>query len=158
MNRAMNRGHSAFSASRKKQNVPIRQRGLTYVEVLIAMLVLVIGLVPAMDAVRDAVWGTSANEEYVVSQRRLASRLEDVLAESFDALDDAAVAAGGPTVPTSYSDPVATPGRLLVFIAAYDGDNADTDNNPFTGTDAGILWVRTSIENSDYILETVTAL
>ena len=139
------------------RNVPIRQRGLTYVEILVATLVLVIGLVPAMDAVRNAVRGTSAHEEYVVAQRRLASRLENVLADSFGALDDAAVAAGGPTVPTTYSDPVATPERLLVFIAAYDGDNADTDNNPFTGTDDGILWLRVAVEDRDYALETVTA-
>lgn len=135
----------------------LRQIGLTYVEILIAMLVLAVALVPAMDAVRNAVLGTSAHEEYVVSQRRIASRLEDVLAEPFGALDDAAVAAGGPTVPTTYSEPVATPERLLVFIARYDGDNADADNDPFTGTDDGILWVRTAIEDRDYALETVTA-
>lgn len=140
-----------------RENVPVRQSGLTYVEILVAMLVLVIGLVPAMDAVRNAVRGTSAHEEYVVAQRRIASRLESVLVESFADLDDAAVAAGGPTVPTAFSDPVATPERLLVFIAAYDGDNADTDNDPFTGTDDGILWVRVAIEDRDYALETVTA-
>ena len=133
------------------------QLGLTYVEILIAMLVLVIGLVPAMDALRDAVMGTSASEEYVVSQRRIATRMEDVLAKQFADLNDAAAAAGGPTVATTYSDAVATPDRLLVFIAAYDGDNADTDNNPFTGTDDGILWLRVAIEDRDYALETVTA-
>ncbi len=38
--------------------------------------------------------------------------------------------------------------RRLVFIANYDGDNADTDNDPFTGTDPGLLWVRVEIEGS----------
>lgn len=141
----------------KNRNVPNRQSGLTYVEILIAMLVLVVALVPAMDAVRNAVIGTSAVEEYVVSQRQIASRLEDVLAQTFGTLDDAAVAAGGPGVPTTLSDPVATPGRLLVFIAAYDGDNADADDDPFTGTDDGILWVRVAMEDREYALETVTA-
>ena len=36
--------------------------------------------------------------------------------------------------------------RRLVFIARYDADNADGDGNRFTGGDAGLLWMRVSIE------------
>jgi hypothetical protein len=34
---------------------------------------------------------------------------------------------------------------VLVYLSRYDGDNADGDNNPFTGTDADLIWVRAAI-------------
>lgn len=151
------RGHSAFSAEWKKQNVPIGQRGLTYVEILLATLILVVGLVPALDALRNAVIGTGSNHDYVVAQHRLYGQLEELLAEPFANLDDAAQAAGSPATPTAYSEPGGTPGRMLVFIARYDGDNADGDSNPFTGGDEGLLWVQAAIESSPYALETLRA-
>ncbi len=151
-------GHSAFSARRKKQNVPVRrQRGLTYLEILVATLILVIGLVPALDALRSAVMGMSSNDAYVAAQHRLSGRLEEVLTEPFGDLDTAGQAAGSPTTPSSYSEPGGTPGRLLVYLARYDGDNADADDNPFTGADAGLLWVQTTIEGTPYSLETLLA-
>lgn len=124
---------------------------------MIATLILVIGLVPALDALRSAVMGTGANDGYVVAQHRLGGQLEAMLAEPFADLDAAGVAAGSPATPSSYSEPGGTPGRLLVFIARYDGDNADTDGDPFTGGDEGLLWVQAAIENSPYALETLRA-
>ena len=132
-----------------------QQAGLTYVEILIATLVLLIGLVPALDALRGAVIGTATNETYLREQFRLSGRLEEVLAEPFVDLDDAGMAAGSPTTPTRYSEPAGTPGRLLVFIARYDGDDADTDGDPFTGGDEGLLWVQAAIENSPYTIESL---
>lgn len=133
------------------------QHGLTYLEILVATLILVIGLVPALDALRNAVIGTGSNDAYVVAQHRLGGRLESMLAEPFADLDAAGEAAGSPTTPTSFSEPGGTPGRLLVFIARYDGDNADADSNPFTGGDEGLLWIQAAIENSPYALETLVA-
>lgn len=133
------------------------QRGLTYLEILVATLILVVGLVPALDALRSAVMGTGSNDAYVVAQHRLGGRLEDMLAEPFADLDAAGEAAGSPATPTSYSDPGGTPGRLLVFIARYDGDDADTDSNPFTGSDEGLLWVQAAIEDTPYSLESLVA-
>jgi hypothetical protein len=156
--RRINWGHSAFSALRKKQNVPVhRQAGLTYVEIMIALVVLVVGLLPALDALRSATIGTAVTESYVVEQHRLSGRLEEVLAEPFAGLDTAALAAGSTTVPSSYSEPAATPGRLLVFLSRYDGDDADADGNPFTGVDAGLLWVRAAIEDTVYDFETLVS-
>jgi len=133
------------------------QQGLTYLEILIAGVLLATALVPALDALRASVSGTSVHESYVTEQHRLATRLEEVLAEPFGQLNDAANVAGGPVNPTTYSEPVATPGRMLVFIARYDGDNADADGDPFTGTDDGLLWVRTAIEATEYSLESLIA-
>jgi len=33
-------------------------------------------------------------------------------------------------------------------LSAYDADNSDGDDDPFTGTDEGLLWVRVAIEGS----------
>ena len=58
-------------------------------------------------------------------------------------------------IPEPFSDAVGTESRRLVFLARYDGDDADGDNDPFTGTDAGLLWLRVTIENGPRALETV---
>lgn len=82
--------------------------------------------------------------------------MEQLLAEAPASLDAAAQAAGAPTTPTSYSDAPGTPDRRLVFLARYDLDNADGDGNPFTGGDAGLIWVRVAIKNQVIALESVT--
>ncbi|MFW2403865.1 MAG: type IV pilus modification PilV family protein [Gammaproteobacteria bacterium] len=132
----------------------VRQAGLTYVETLVATLILLIGLIPAMDALRSAVSGTATNEGYVADQYRLVGRFEEVLAEPFGNLD---AAAGPDTTPSAYSEPGGTPGRLVIYIARYDGDNADADGDPFTGADDDLLWVRAEIENTPQYVETVVS-
>ena len=54
-------------------------------------------------------------------------------------------------------DPGVPPGRLLVYLSLYDGDNADADDNPFTGTDPDLLWIRIDVEDTVHTLETITA-
>jgi len=83
--------------------------------------------------------------------------MEELLAEPFSALEAAAVAAGAPTVETSYSEPAGPPGRLIVYLSLYDGDNADADDDPFTGTDPGLLWIRVEAEDTVHELQTVRA-
>lgn len=134
-----------------------RQSGLTLVEVLVSVILLAIVLVPAMRAIQTGIIGAEVHSEIASGHHQLTSRLEELLAEPFADLSDAAIAAGAPTVPSSYSDPTGPPGRLLVYLSLYDGDNADTDNDPFTGTDADLLWIRVDIEGSVHTLETITA-
>ena len=160
MNAPEHWGHSGFPAKRKNQSVPDRpdrQQGLTYVETLVATLILLIGLVPALDALRSAVIGTAGNEAYVNAQHRLGGRFEEVLAEPFATLDAAALAAGSYTTPSSYSEAPGTPGRLIVYLSRYDGDDADGNGNPFNGGDEGLLWVRAEVENTPYALETLVS-
>ena len=128
-----------------------RQAGISYVEALLAVVVLGIGLVPALDSLQTAFSGASVNEALVIGQQQLASRLEEVAAEPYSSLDEAAQAAGSETVASSYSDP-AGPDRVLVFLSRYDGD-AD----PFTTTDEGLIWVRVTIENTAHELTTLVA-
>ena len=133
------------------------QSGMTLVEVLVAMSLLAIVLVPAIRALHTGIIGANVHNDVASSHFRLTARVEELLVEPFADLEDAAIAAGGPTVPSTYSDAAGPPDRLLVFLSHYDGDNADADDDPFTGTDPGLLWIRVSIENTAYGLETVTA-
>jgi Tfp pilus assembly protein PilV len=133
--------------------------GLTYMEVLIAMFLIVITLVPALEALQPAIQGGGIHESSAQDHYELAAKLEEVLAEPFSGLEAAAVAAGDATTPTSYSDTVTyADGRQItrqVYLSRYDGDNADADNDPFTGTDDGLLWVRVEIPGTVHALDTL---
>jgi type II secretory pathway pseudopilin PulG len=130
---------------------------LTLVEVLVAMALLAVLLVPTMRALQTGIVGADVHSDIAASHFRLTSRLEELLAEPFVDLSDAAIAAGAPTTATSLSDVAGPPGRLLVYLSLYDGDNADADSDPFTGTDADLLWIRVDIEDTVHTLETIRA-
>ncbi len=134
-----------------------RQAGLTLVEVLVTVVLLAILLIPAISALQTGIIGAEVHRDVAANNYRVISRLEVLLGEPFADLSDAALAAGSWTTPSSYSDPAGPPGRLLVYLSLYDGDNADADNDPFTGTDPDLLWLRVNIEDSVYVLETVRA-
>ena len=147
-----------------------RQSGSTYIEVLVAALLLAIVLVPAIEALYTGVLGTDVNVEANGEHYSALSRTEAVLAEPYAQLVAAAGAAGDYKTPSSYSDPDGTPGRLLVYVGRYDADDADSDGNPFTVPDpdadgdgnpftgyAGLLWIRTEVEGSLTAFETLTA-
>ena len=135
-----------------------RQSGLSYVEVLLAVTVLALALVPALDSLQTAFLGTDVQQRLAITTHTLASRMEELLAEPFANLDDAALAAGSATTPSSYSDPGGNPDRVLVFLSRYDGDDADGNGDPFdAGADEGLLWIRVAMENSPYELTTLVA-
>ncbi len=132
-----------------------RQTGFSYVEVLVAVTLLAVALVPAMDALQTGLLGASVHERLAAQHYRAAGRLEELLAQPYGALDAAALAAASATTPSSYSDAVGVADRRLVYLARYDIDNADADGNRFTGGDEGIVWVRVAIEGSDVALDSL---
>ena len=135
-----------------------RERGLSYVEVLIAVAVLALALVPALDSLQTAMTGVQVHEDVATTANALANRMEIVLAEPFASLDAAALAAGSYATPSSYSEPAGVPNRLLVFLSRYDGDDADGNGDAFdAGMDEGLLWVRVTMENTPYELITLVA-
>ena len=136
---------------------PSQQAGLSYAEALLAVVVLGLALVPAIQSLQMGFTGAVVQETMVQWQQELGTRTEEVLAEPFSNLDQAALDAGSETTPSSFSDAAGPPDRVLVFLSRYDGDNADSDNDPFTGTDEGLLWVRVAIENTHYDLTTLVA-
>ncbi|MDH3633302.1 MAG: hypothetical protein OES20_01225 [Gammaproteobacteria bacterium] len=134
-----------------------RQAGFSYMELLIATLLIVIMLVPALDAMQSGIQGSGIHTQLAQNQYRMISKMEQTLALPFSELLTQADLVADPTVliPAPYSDSAGTESRRLVFLARYDGDNADADDDPFTGIDAGLLWVRVTIEDSPRALETV---
>lgn len=126
-------------------------------ELLVATLLIAIMLVPALDAMQSGIQGSAIHTQLAQNQYRMISKLEQTLALPFAELLTQADLVADPKIliPAPYSDPAGTASRRLVFLARYDGDDADGDKDPFTGTDAGLLWVRVTIENSPRALETV---
>mgnify|MGYP001550154979 CR=1 FL=1 len=147
---------------------PHNQRGLSYVEVMVAMVLSAISLVPALDALEAGLTGTGVYADVTSTHYAETSLMEEVLAEPFASLLTAAVSSGT-IVPSSYSDPPANPRRRLVFLSRYDatdtvGDgipfsvpdpDSDGDGNPFTGYD-GTLWLRVVTQGGAGGIETMT--
>ena len=135
-----------------------RQAGFSYMELLIATLLIAVMLVPALEAMQSGIQGSGIHTQLAQNQFRMIAKMEQTLALPYSELLEQADLVADPTVliPAPFSDPAGTASRRLVFLARYDGDNADADDDPFTGTDAGLLWVRVSIEDSPRALETVT--
>ena len=134
-----------------------RQAGFSYMELLVATLLIAIMLVPALEAMQSGIQGSAIHTQLAQNQYRMISKMEQTLALPFAELLAQADLVAAPTVliPAPYSDSAGTEFRRLVYLARYDGDNTDADDDPFTGTDAGLLWVRVTIENGPRALETV---
>ena len=131
-----------------------RQSGVSYVEMLIATLLITIALVPMMEALRPGLQGTQVNRQQSEQHFALKGKLESVLAEPFTELDAAASAAGAATIATSYSDLGATVPHQL-FIWRYDIDDADNDGDVFTGGESDILWLRIASVDGSYSIQTL---
>ena len=126
------------------------QRGLSYVEVLIAVVIVAVCLAPATDALREGLRAAGMQSTHTVNQQRLKTRIEEVLANHFVTLDDAAMAAGNNPAATvaAYTDAAGSADRLLVTLYRYDGSAA-------TASDTGLLWVKAAIEGSNLQLDTL---
>ena len=138
---------------------PARQSGISYIEVLIAVLLIVMTLVPMMDAMLGATGSVVAHEDAAVRHAHLAAKMEDVLGEPYSSLEAAAIAAtqgnGSSTNPSSYTDQAGAINRRLVFLSFYDGDNADADDDPFSDMEMDLMWVRVEIEGTQIAVETL---
>ena len=143
---------SALAANRRN-----REQGFTYVEVIVAVIILLLALIPALNAIRDSLAVSRGQRQLVAGTYGVMSKMEYVLAQPFGNLAGAAAAAGSSTTPTSYSDPADAQDRRLVYLAPYDGDNEDSDNDPFTGGDPGLLWVKVELEDKALAIESMVS-
>jgi type II secretory pathway pseudopilin PulG len=134
-----------------------KQCGFTYVEMVIAVLLLSLALIPALNAIRTNIAATREQQSLISAGYALSSKMEYLLAQPFGNLAGAAIAAGGPANPTTYTDPAGTPSRVFVFLASYDADNEDGDNDTLTGGDPGILWVRVALADGALAMESLTS-
>lgn len=132
--------------------------GFSLLELLIAALFLAMTLPAALDALQLSVRYADAGLQDDVYYWSASSAMERVSAQPFSNLKSAAAAAGNISVPTSYSDAPGAQPRVLVYLSEYDGDNADADNDPLTGTDPNLLLVRVTLEqNPSVVLENLVA-
>ncbi|MFQ5471036.1 MAG: hypothetical protein ACE5EH_12165 [Gammaproteobacteria bacterium] len=132
--------------------------GFSYIEVLASVLLVAILLLPAIESIQSGIETTSVNTASLKNHMSTRALLEILLAQPFTDLENEAVTINSFNTPSAtYSDPAGTANRRLVYLSRYDGDNADADDNPFTGVDANLVWLRVEIENTSTSLETLTA-
>jgi type II secretory pathway pseudopilin PulG len=136
-----------------------RMAGFSYVEVLVATVLIALTLVPAIEALQPAMQGTGIHASETVRHFHLTAKLEEVLAEPFSTLDDEAQVLSDPTAPSpNYSDAPGANDRRRVYLARYDADNADGDGDVFSDTDEGLLWVRIELEGTSQAIECLTSI
>lgn len=114
------------------------QRGLSYVEVLLSVVLLVLLLVPALEALQSAIAGNQS-APVLARQLGLRDKMERVLARPFADLYVHTYAPGGNTtssVSASLSDAVGAPQRRNVVLYRYDASTA-----ALSSADTGLLYV-----------------
>ena len=108
---------------------------------MVATLIVASALVPAMDALRSGASAGEVHRRHMIDRQRLLSRMEEVLANGFATLDDAAVSTGNnPAVPSpTYSDTAGAADRIVVTLYRYDGASATASNTGLVRVDAAVL-------------------
>jgi hypothetical protein len=118
------------------------QRGFSYAEVLLSIVLLGILLVPALQALNTAVAGNSSG--LAAKQLNLRSKMEEVLSKPFGQLYAETYASGGNTatsVSTQFSDASgATDRRVVVFY------RFDAATNTLSANDTGLIFVSVYFE------------
>ncbi len=127
--------------------------GFSLIEVLIAIVLLGITLVPAMEALQTSIKSSEIGSHSLRQHYLLFGKMEEVLADDFATLDAAATVAGAYSTLSSYSD-VSGTDPLAVYLSRYDVDNADADDDPYTGVDE-VIWVRAEYQGSPLSFETL---
>lgn len=149
--------------SRKRWPCFSGRQGFSYVEILVAIALIAACLIPALESLSPAMFGLREQEKLGANALAVRSKMEEVLAVPYGKLEEAALDAGGPQVASRFSEASYATGdgrhiSLQVYLSSYDGDNADGDNDGFTGTDEGLLWVKVAVDGSPESLETLTSI
>jgi Tfp pilus assembly protein PilV len=140
------------------------QNGFSYLEVLIASVMVAIALVPALNALQTGILSADIHQTLTAQYYLRLKKMAELQAEPFSNLLAAAKPATNSTTASSYSDAAGTPNRNLVYIALYDADadpftiidtNKDADNEVYTGNTANLLWVKVLTEGDSEGLETL---
>lgn len=114
-----------------------RNRGFSYAEVLLSVILLAVLLVPALQALNTGIAGSGS--DLAARQLGLRSKMEEVLGKPFMKLHAETYLGGGNTltsVSNNFSDPVGSANRRVVVLYRYD---AATES--LTSNDTGLLYV-----------------
>ncbi len=142
----------------------IRAQGFSFIEVLVAIVLMAVTIIPAMEAIQTGLKGNELHVSVTSQYYALQSRMEDMLAEDYDDLLTKAQTAGSNSVASSYSDVAGSTDRIIVYLALYDADvdpfviadpNTDGDSDVYTGDTSDMMWISVVLENSVYAFETL---
>lgn len=126
--------------------------GVAYVEALVALVLVVTALVPALDALQSSVRGNPMLAAIASRDASLRAKMEEVLAKPFDALNAETYLSGGNTtasVSTALSDAAGAERRIVILYR--------TDGSAVSSADTGLLRVRVAYEAGGTALETLKA-
>ena len=143
-----------------------KQHGFSYIEVMVAMFILAIAIVPAMEAIQLGIQGAGVHQSLARQHYALIKRMEEVQTEPYGNLLSSAQTAGNNTTASSYSDTAVEAERVMVFLALYNPDDfygpfaltdpdTDGDSDVYTGDTSDLLWLKVEIENSAQTVETL---
>ncbi len=131
--------------------------GYAYIEVLIAVVLVATSLAPMMESLAQAIRVQTQQADQRQALHFTTSLMEQTLSTTFARLDAEAVLVGDATTPTAFSDAAGAPQQRNVYLARYDIDNADADDNPLTGGDPGLLWIRVASADGRYDFQNLLA-
>ncbi len=117
---------------------------------MVALVLIVIALVPALNALQTDTRGTPALVFIAARDALLRAKMEEVLAKPFDAVNAETFLSGGNTttsVSTALSD-AAGPDRRIVILYR-------TDGTAVSASDTGLVRVRVAFEAGGTALETL---
>ncbi len=115
------------------------ERGFSYVEILLSVVLLTALLVPALQALQSSVAG-GQSPSLAARQFTLRDKMEQVLAKPFADLYAQTYLAGGNTTSADalFSDPAGAPDRRMVVLYRY---KASASAGAWDGGDTGLVFV-----------------
>ena len=124
--------------------------GLAYIEVMVALVVVVIALVPALNAMQLGLRGSQWLGAIAVRDTSLRGKMEEVMARPFDTLNAETFLSGGNTttsVSSALSDVAGAERRIVILYR--------TDGSAVSASDTGLVRVRVAYEAGGTALETL---
>ena len=143
---------AAATTSPIRTRSPLRSgaTGLAYIEVIVALVVVVIALVPALNAMQLGLRGSQWLGAIAVRDTSLRGKMEEVMARPFDTLNAETFLSGGNTttsVSTALSDAAGAERRIVILYR--------TDGSAVSASDTGLVRVRVAYEAGGTALETL---
>jgi prepilin-type N-terminal cleavage/methylation domain-containing protein len=99
----------------------VSNRGFSLLELVIALAILVIALVPNMNSITSSVQSTSIAEEHIQLVNAVREKMEEIIAMEFNTLSLSTPSG----TPTALSDTVTIMGKTVnrnVYVDLYDGN------------------------------------
>jgi hypothetical protein len=128
----------------------LAQRGLAYLEVMVALVLVMTALVPALNALSSSLLGSQALADAATRDTQLRNRMDEVMGKPYSLLLAQTNLSGGNTttsVSVALSDAVG-PNRRIVILYR-------TDGSAVSATDTGLLRVRVAWEAGGTGLESL---